>query len=502
MPEPGELIYTHLPDDPNWQLLPTPLTQTEFEDLVLLKSTFFKFGLHLLDHKKALISVAKEVNIRLASSSNEADGDTGFTFSLVDADGRDECNGIKLNRFAMLEMLGNICSITVRSPGPGSYRLTIFAKRLSGADQHGVYSGICEYKLVCEEMGLKTSPFPPCVHTSWGPGDSLPKYDVVTALPSAILTTEGGKTELSFTIGKHYRFLTKLKSNDQDDKALQGFVMNRVVDSEAIFTVFAPSAGEFGLEIYANDPEVDGKTLSHIYQLLIKCNEDIKPAQPLPVSSTYLGPQPLFRDLGLSTLSHSDPFLQTSDSEFTITIQVPDSVMLTSQLFAATSNEQMSSYVLQQSQPGEVHFSIRVSEAGIFKFQIYGKAKSDTRPNFSGILNYLISYSGEETSKLVFPVQTSQWKEGCYLYSPLDGILDLDAQAEEGFTFRVRVPGVKAVVVVVGTSWKYLEQASEHDVWHGCFDLSQHKGKGEKLKLLASFEEGRFLALLEYMLSS
>jgi hypothetical protein len=70
----------------------------------------------------------------------------------------------------------------------------------------------------------------------------------------------------------------------------------------AYFNITAPCRGEFGLEIYANDPSMEGQTLYHVAQYMIECHEDVKTV-PLPkLPHGYLGPQPKFNDFGLNTL--------------------------------------------------------------------------------------------------------------------------------------------------------------------------------------------------------
>jgi len=51
-----------------------------------------------------------------------------FTFNLTKEDGTAEFNGIKLNRFAMQELAGNVCYITFRPPEKDSYLLVVYAK--------------------------------------------------------------------------------------------------------------------------------------------------------------------------------------------------------------------------------------------------------------------------------------------------------------------------------------------------------------------------------------
>lgn len=48
LPEPQQLVLSHLPDDPAWQLLQKPITIEYFDELPLVKSQFFKTGSLLL----------------------------------------------------------------------------------------------------------------------------------------------------------------------------------------------------------------------------------------------------------------------------------------------------------------------------------------------------------------------------------------------------------------------------------------------------------------------
>jgi len=52
----------------------------------------------------------------------------------------------------------------------------------------------------------------------------------------AIFCTVNGLAEVRFQMPKELRFTAKVKSNDRDEKALAGYIMNRVVGSNAVFT--------------------------------------------------------------------------------------------------------------------------------------------------------------------------------------------------------------------------------------------------------------------------
>jgi len=64
--------------------------------------------------------------------------------------------------------------------------------------KEGVYGGICEYKIISDDDAANPLPFPPCVHTTWGPGDSAAKFDMIPLQTGSILQTSEGVAEARF----------------------------------------------------------------------------------------------------------------------------------------------------------------------------------------------------------------------------------------------------------------------------------------------------------------
>ena len=100
MPDPHQLIFTHYPEDQNWQLLEKNITLNDFENLVPVKSAFFKYGLQILSHREAVISSNREVTVRIGCPPFKAKT-LAFTFTLTFADGTEEHDGTKLSRYGM-----------------------------------------------------------------------------------------------------------------------------------------------------------------------------------------------------------------------------------------------------------------------------------------------------------------------------------------------------------------------------------------------------------------
>lgn len=509
MPDPHQLIFTHFPDDLSWQLLERSISLGDFENLVPVKSAFFKYGLQILSHRSAVIQTKREVTIRIGCPPVKAK-QLAFTFTLSYDDGKEEFQSMKLNRFGMQEMVDNVSFFTIRPPEKAAYRLIIYAKDLEQQNKEGVYGGVCEYELVCETSPPRPQPFPPCVHTSWGPGDSAAKYNLQPLQKGAIFSTVNGIAEVRFRMAKELRFTAKLKSNDKDEKALAGYCMHRVVDQVAVFTVTAPAKGEYGLEIYANDPDQDGNSLFHAYQYLLICTEVKGPVEPLPtLPPGYLGVQPNFKKLGLTLGSNPDPYIQTDAGDLTVHFIMSDPLRMTTQLLYVTGgkNEDCSDYVLQQGRGNEVFFMLKLPKIGLYKMQIYGLPYSDTSESLPGVYNYLVNCRSSYASLVPYPKQYGQWKEGCYLHEPQEGQLTANrtskgsASSHQYVYFKLSVPKANSVAVVVGEDWTQLEQKNGQD-WEGEIFMEKHWGREPKAAVCANYGnvKASYSTLLEYSL--
>jgi len=171
---------------------------------------------------------------------------------------------------------------------------------------------------------------------------------------------------------RRLRFVAKLKSNEADEKALAPNLLFRIVGNVAIFRVNINNVGEYGLEIYANNPEMGGTALQHAYQYLVICKEP--PSVPLQLfpalPSSALGPQPSFEQCGLSTSSHTDPYIVNDNGELQLSFGKTQPVRVTSQLSLLSENpaKDCTEYILQQGSTDEaLTFMLKMPQTGMYK---------------------------------------------------------------------------------------------------------------------------------------
>ncbi len=135
---PEQLIYTHLPEKEEWQLLETPITKDEFANLPKVKARFFSNGLKLDSHSESVIRAEHDINISLYAPE-----DVLITATLI----QDEQKLRENSTFTQRKDV-NTYEIKALFSDSGNYVLRIFSKRES---IEGNYWSTLEYKIEVSE---------------------------------------------------------------------------------------------------------------------------------------------------------------------------------------------------------------------------------------------------------------------------------------------------------------------------------------------------------------
>ncbi|XP_076461449.1 uncharacterized protein LOC143293941 [Babylonia areolata] len=508
--DPHQLIYTHFPDDPRWQLLERCVTLEEFESMPHMKPQFFKLGLELVTHRAAVVRARGGVKVALRFPQRHHSLSVAFNFTLQFENGEETYQGVKLNRFGMHDIEDGVATFNLRLPVTAAYILFIYAKEEVGDRKEGVYSQVCEYKIEYEtEPGSSTEPFPPCSSLTWGPCSAFHRYGLTTAQRSPVMVTQEGKARLEIRHPRPMQFMARLKHIDASDADLESYVMQRTVGDTTIFDVSPPGRGEYGLEIFANDPATEGQTLYHNAQYLIVCQEDVR-TRPLPkLPPGYLGPQPRFSEFGMATVSHPDPVIHLDCNTVTVVFQTRQPMRILANLIAVEGEEDFSSFTFSNTSGLNLVLTVHLPKPGFFKLQVFGTPVSDSSQQIPGIYNYLVNCGQVTQPVFPFPKQFAQWKEGCFMAEPMaivttHGPFASQVEKErlpDTITFCVDIPGAKKVATVLDQEWTALEQGSDKR-WSGKVKVGQHYGTSTRLTLNANYgaDKTNYATLLEYFL--
>lgn len=213
------------------------------------------------------------------------------------------------------------------------------------------------------------------------------------------------------------------------------------------------------------------------------------------LADDFLGAQPKFKELGLSTDSHDKPNIRAPDNHFDIKLAISKPLHIAHELTRCKTGGDVSQYVLRQyPRDGYISFSIQCPEPGYYKLQIFA-CPPDSK-QLMAVYNYVINCTMALKKSYPFPKQFSQWKEGCLLTSPL--VLHKDSNLAQ-VDWRVKVPHAKKVAVIVNGEFFHLEEKGRRG-WVGQFNFEQFKGKEALVALSGNFtdDETSYTSILEY----
>lgn len=142
MTPPEELIYDHLPEEAQWQLLDKPISKREFEERVYVKPEYFKYGIKAISHQNAVIDAEGPICVALyvpdgiilsarltkLGDGNAISSDSSASSPSAIFDQRED----------------DLYKAYALPPSPGAYLLKIFAKP---GGSPGDYQWAMEYRL-------------------------------------------------------------------------------------------------------------------------------------------------------------------------------------------------------------------------------------------------------------------------------------------------------------------------------------------------------------------
>ncbi|XP_041369562.1 hillarin-like [Gigantopelta aegis] len=539
--DPEQLIYSHWAHKKEWQLLSRNISLQDFENLPLVKSYFFKCSMFFISHHVGVVNTDKGcIAITLGHGKP-----TNFTYKITFADTNDEIfQGQKLKNYALQEHGRNQTSTFIfRAPRPGQYYFTIFAQLLTGElGVKNVFTASAEFKVIADQPAMDAVPLPNCSDSSWGPGVAVDQMGLVASPPQGVIACPDGKVKLEFKKTRPAFILAKLRKNGMRDEDLEHCIQDDDQNDKVVVTADLPQKGEYGIEIYGNDPSRDGDTYTHICQYYVHyadpSDQDKAFYQASPESRVYmggpndmmnsqggyspdsrgtvsdritmadkptlphgyLGPQPKFAQLGLSTMSHNNPEINVNDNELEIKLQTTQPLKVTSNLINVKRDQTSKEHAFQQTDSNLVSFHIILPETGYFKFQIFALPASDESRQLPGVFNYLINCTQATKPCHPFPKQYAPWLEGGFLYEPL--YLSRDNQLNN-VHFKLKIPKAESVAVTVDGDWQHLQKTGEADVWEGNVSLEKIREKTDpKVSLNANYggDQSKYAVLLDYKL--
>jgi hypothetical protein len=136
LPDPEDFILEFFPYKTEWQLLESPITLQQFEQLPFVRSLFFHYHLSFVNQQHAIIQTDNrgscDIKLRMPDSIKHR---LAFHFHLrfsnslnnIPTEDLSDFQGVKLERYVLRTVQDDLVSFNIHVPQEGDYFIEIFA---------------------------------------------------------------------------------------------------------------------------------------------------------------------------------------------------------------------------------------------------------------------------------------------------------------------------------------------------------------------------------------
>jgi len=298
LPDPEDFILEFFPYKSEWQLLEHPITLQDFEQLPFVRSLFFHYHLSFVNQQHAVIQTdnrgACDIKLRMPDSLKQR---LAFHFHLRFAqqtnstEDLSDFQGIKLERYVLHTVQDDLVSFNIHVPQEGDYFIEIFASLVepdpNPFGQSFKLKCVCKYRILCKQLIQRMHPLPACAAGEWGPAKAIRHFNIHPLTHfQAIFEVHQLPILIKFRCPKQLKFHGKLSSNQHSDlnssttTQLDKYVKYEYdeYDFSIIFVIQLPNEGQYGLDLYARDPDyqTEKRTMSHCCKYIINYSKTTK----------------------------------------------------------------------------------------------------------------------------------------------------------------------------------------------------------------------------------
>jgi hypothetical protein len=165
LPDPEDFILEFFPYKTEWQLLESPITLHDFEQLPFVRSLFFHYHLSFVNQQHAIIQTdnrgACDIKLRMPDSFKHR---LAFHFHLrfsnisnnEQTEDLSDFQGVKLERYVLHTVQDDLVSFNIHVPQEGDYFIEIFASLVepdpNPFGQSFKLKCVCKYRIICKQL--------------------------------------------------------------------------------------------------------------------------------------------------------------------------------------------------------------------------------------------------------------------------------------------------------------------------------------------------------------
>ncbi|XP_048760115.1 uncharacterized protein LOC125669562 isoform X3 [Ostrea edulis] len=397
LPNPDQLIWTHFPDEQDWQLLVKPISVKDYESHVYVRERFYYLGINFTpksETKCVLTAKDGEISLPFTLPAEESEF-YRFKYMLYknkSAGGEDTGADVNLDRFVLFEHTADSLRFALRFPLAGKFKMDIFGLDVRHSD---IFDLTCTYLIHCPEAQKNCLPLPDCPPIGWGFGGDAKNAGLeAKSHDGAIIITKDGKVEIKLGAHKDIRLHQLLKNTIVDEATLSKYAVIREENGEFIVDIRLPQGGEYAMKLYANEDGEDGEA-GNVLNYLIKCNEKNLTNKPFPnVTDGFIGKKSIADALGVKALSHKEGKIHSKDGKLKLEFQAKNNMELVCELHSNDPNATKHMKVYPKEVNGKWIFDVDMPIEGEYSVNVFAKKKGDGNKRIYNVHSYMIQSDG------------------------------------------------------------------------------------------------------------
>ncbi|XP_070195100.1 uncharacterized protein [Littorina saxatilis] len=398
MPDADELIWTHIPDKTEWQLLKKPVTVQSFQEHFYVRERF-----HIL-------RMSCTPQSRIPCVLNTKDGEVDFEFALPPDNSAnlrykymlyrsriksDSNIDTYLDRFVLFEHREDLLRFALRFPVKGTFKMDIYGLDITVSD---IFDLCCSYVIECPSAKSNCLPLPDCPPLGWGPVTKTKEAGLKPmSHKKAQVMAKDGYVEIRLDKSKQIALHQQLKHAVLDDATLSKYCLTRVEEGEVIVYLRLPKEGEYALKLFAQEPNAEGDA-ENVLNYLVECKGQTDQSKPFPnTSHGMLGKGPDADRFGVKPLSHPGGTIDTKDGKVSVKFAAKNNAELVCEVHTVDGKAARHVTATRRNEQGEWIFDLDLPDKGEYSLNVFAKEKGNDTEIFN-VHTYLMQADGHEQS--------------------------------------------------------------------------------------------------------
>uniref|UniRef100_K1R698 Kyphoscoliosis peptidase n=1 Tax=Magallana gigas TaxID=29159 RepID=K1R698_MAGGI len=415
--DPEQLLWTHLPDEPAWQLVKSTITEKEFQERAYVREQLHILDMEIGNNCKNCILYTDGGPVNIVFTLPMSEGRFyKFAYNLSQMkmeviNGEEKPVDLLLERFVFFEHTEEQVKFISRLPVTGMFQFDIFAVDVQHSKS---YKLLCTYLIQCDGKSDSILPFPDCPDLGWGVTPHAEDAGIRLRNkenPCGRITTKTGEIEFIFEVQDIPFLSSSLKNVLINEALLSKYILSRRDKEKYIVKVRLPKEGEYALKIFADDGgnKIENYIPKDIINLLLYFDGGEKINDPFPnVAGGNVGTKPYAEKFGIDVISYHNGMVKAWGGKARVEFEThSEGLVLMCDLSSSNKDAQARGKIESTHVDNHWVFDLTLPVPGDYSMNVLAAIDEDSS-NVYEIQSYMITSIVSDVKRVKFAEDTKE----------------------------------------------------------------------------------------------